>query len=202
MIDAHAHIGDNRYKDAIVCSASPLSVPDGYRFNSIGLIPQSMCSDISIFEEYASNGYFIGEIGLDRRYPDIDKQLKIFESILSIARNYDSFVTVHMVGFQEATFDALRKSGIRRFLLHGYTGSVEMARRFISIGGIISLSARAEKAKSFHSLLSLPFVTETDMPMGEDERDTLTSWNRKLSMLTGRDIENESEKLLMEMIYG
>lgn len=201
MLDAHAHIGDINHKDGLVCSATPEEVPTGYRFNSIGLIPCAGTFDIGKLELYASKGYMIGEIGLDRRYPDLDRQLSLFKSILSIARTYDRFVTIHMVGCQEAIYDAIKESKIRTFLLHGYTGSVEMARRFISIGGLISINPRAEKAKSFPDLLKLPFVTETDMEMGEIQNKTLTAWNEKLSQLTGFDVQEVSERRLLERIY-
>ena len=202
MLDAHAHVGDINYKEGIVCSATPEEVPSGYRFNSIGLIPQAGTCNIEKLEYYASKGYMIGEIGLDKRYPGMDKQISKFKSILSLAHQYDSFVTIHMVGMQEATYDAIKESKIKSFLLHGYTGSVEMAKRFISLGGIISINPRVEKAKSFTALLSLPFVTESDMSMGLMQNNTLLAWNERLSEITGYDVSKESEKRLLERIYG
>ena len=69
-----------------------------------------------------------------------------------------------------------------------------MAKKFISINGYISLSPRAEKCKDFYKLLTLPFVTETDMKTGEEEEKTLYQTNQRLSTILDRDISKESEK--------
>lgn len=200
MLDSHAHIGDIEFKKALVCSASPDEIPSGYLFNSVGVLPENDISDLSKIEEYASKGYLVGEIGLDKRYPNPDRQIDIFKRAIHIATKYDRFVTIHMVGYQEKTYEIIRQSRLSNFMIHGYTGSVEMAKRFISLGGLISLSPKSERAKSFSSLITLPFITETDMKMSTEENKTLIEWNYKLSYLLDIDVEKESEKRLLERL--
>ena len=200
MLDSHAHIGDSTYPNGLVCTSSPITYPSGYRFNSIGLIPEGGSDDVKKLEEYASKGFLIGEIGLDKRYPDLDKQLRLFKTALTYARKYNRFISIHQVGYPELILNTLKEYKIDNFLIHGYTGSYEMAKRYISIGGLISLSPRAERTKDFLRLITLDFVTETDMPMSKDEDITLKTWNTKLSLILNKDIETISEELLLERI--
>ena len=201
MFDAHAHIGEHT-ENAFVCTESTqfLESARTFRHWALGTIPEGCESDIEKLYEAAKAGGHIGEIGLDKRYPDEEKQIRIFKDALSVAKECDRIAVIHAVRCYGTVHQILRDMDIDRFIIHGFTGSGEMAKCFIGLGGIISISPRAERAKSFPSLLSLPFVTETDMKTGDDEMAVLSAWNRKLSMITGRDIEKESERRIREML--
>ena len=203
MFDAHAHSGKNYPINAFVCSASTADYRKlaPFRYKALGAIPEGGYDvDFSLMAEAASMGWHIGEIGLDRRFPDMDKQIDIFRTALDIAREYDRIAVIHIVKEYQKVYDMLKDMGIRRFIVHGYTGSAEMAREYIKLGGIISLGPSAEKAKSFPALLSLPFVTETDMMTGDEEAEALAAWNSRLSALTGIDIAARTEKIMMEAL--
>ena len=202
MFDSHAHKGDISFQNGLVCTSSPDEAPLGFRFKSIGLLPVSKNEEIDRLEEYAKEGYHIGEIGLDKRYPDIDKQIFLFSRALMIAKKYNRFVSIHIVGYQELAYDLIKESQVDNFLIHGYTGSKEMAERFSSSGGLISINEKAKKTKNFESLLSLPFITETDMPMSAEENKKLSDWNLYLSKILDRDVAHESEERIMERLNG
>ena len=177
MFDAHAHIGE-LCDDAFVCTESTdlIGKARSYRYWALGTIPEGKEHDISKLYDAAISGGHIGEIGLDR------------------------IAVIHSVRTYGAVYGILSDMRIERFIIHGYTGSVEMARSFIKLGGIISLPPRIAYARSFPAILSLPFVTETDMKTGEDERKALSVWNEKLSVMTGRDIGKESERKMLEVL--
>ncbi len=206
MLDSHAHPGDRSYKNALVCSDSlniTLSEFEGYRYKSIGLLPSSS-TRFNIENVYSAlnNGFLIGEIGLDRRYKNIEKQSEIFKELLRVAKERDVLVTIHSVRTAELTYSIIKELRVRRFLIHSFSYSYEMAKRFLSLGGGISLSRRAASLKDFNKIITLPFLTETDMKTGREEWDELYSWNSFLSDLLGRDIAQESEKRLNELING
>lgn len=200
MFDSHAHIGDISFQDGLVCSSSPDEIPVGYKYRAIGLLPGCKSSNLESIEIHAQDGYMIGEIGLDKRYGDIDKQILLFKACLSIAKKYNRFISIHMVGYSNLLYTTLKDMKVDNFLIHNYTGSVEMAKAFISLGGLISLSPRARRSKAFKSLLALPFVTETDMMMSEKEQSVLSSWNNELSLYLDKDIANISQSLLLERL--
>ena len=203
MFDAHAHPGASIKDNALVCSVSgsEYAALASYKYRAAGTLALSGDSpDFTLMERYASSGFHIGEIGLDRRYPDEDKQEMIFRQALEIARRYDRLAIIHTVREYGKTLSILKEMKIGKFLLHGYTGSADMARLFIRLGGIISLGPGAERTRSFKALLTLPFVTETDMAVGEEEENVLIGWNRKLSLLTGTDTGERSERIMKEVL--
>lgn len=201
MLDAHAHIG-KLTGNAFVCTAGTEDLDKARLFPhwALGAIPEGKEHDMDKLYQAALSGGHVGEIGLDRRYPDMDRQIEVFRDALEIAKECGRLAVIHSVREYGMIYWILSDMRIERFMMHGYTGSEEMAERFMRLGGIISLSPRAERAKSFLKLLHLPFVTETDMPTGDDEMRALDAWNRRLSDITGRDIEKESERIMREAL--
>ncbi len=201
MFDAHAHAGEYT-EDAFVSSAST----DEYHallpfpWKALGALPGYGDADFALMEKAAAEGFHIGEIGLDRRYGGRDEQIRVFRRALSIARDMDRAAVVHDVREHQAVLDAVRASGCRRVLIHGFTGSREIAMEYLRLGALISLGPRAEGCRSFPDLIRLPFVTESDMPAGEEERRVLAGWNRKLSELTGIDIGERTERIMKEVL--
>ncbi len=198
--DAHAHIGIAT-DDAFIASASPAEseAMKDCRYRAIGSIPPDS-SPLEALEEGASRGFHIGEIGLDKRFPDMERQIIFFRGALSIAKRYDRIAVIHIVKAYDAAYSAIKESGARKFLIHGYTGSREMAERYIALGGLISLSPKAERAKSFPSLLGLPFLTETDMVTGDEQRSTLREWNAHISCLADTDTAERTRRLLSQWL--
>ena len=201
MFDAHAHIGEMT-EDALVCTASVSEMKKARSFPhfAVGSIPGHGDFDESVLRAAAMSGGHIGEIGLDRRFPDMKEQEYVFRRALSVAIEHDRMAIIHVVRAYGPLYDILTDMAVRRFLVHGYTGSVEMAERLIGQGGIISLSPRAERTKDFKELLTLPFVTETDMPTGSEQRRVLKAWNERLSELTGEDIGERSGRIMREAL--
>ena len=166
----------------------------------MGILPGCPFHDFSVMKAYAEQGWAIGEIGLDKRFSDIEAQVEIFRRALSIAADCNSFVIIHVVRAYDRALHEIKHYGIKRFMVHGFSSSYEIAEDIIKAGGMISLSPKAERLKSFERLLSLPFVTETDMKTGEEEMIVLKAWNEKLSAVTGVDIEKRSEEMMKEAL--
>ena len=86
----------------------------------------------------------IGEIGLDYYYGKETKelQLKYFEEQLKIACNYKKPIEIHCRDAHEDTFNLLEKyyKQLDGIILHCYTGSVEMMKRYLKLGAYISIS--------------------------------------------------------------
>ena len=86
----------------------------------------------------------IGEIGLDYYYGKENKQLQLecFEKQLRIACNYKKPIAIHCRDAHEDTFNLLQKyaNKLDGIILHCYTGSVEMMKRYLSLGAYISIS--------------------------------------------------------------
>ena len=201
LFDAHAHIGGQTDSAFIATSSTDeMDSAASYRYRALGIIPEGREKDIEKLRIAARNGWHIGEIGLDKRYGNLPEQERIFREALRIADRYDRVAVIHAVRTYGRTLEILEEEGIGKFIIHGFTGSYETAREVIRLGGMISLSPRAEMARSFEKLITLPFLIETDMKAGKEEMDILSSWNEKLSGKIGIDAGERSWKMLREVL--
>lgn len=86
----------------------------------------------------------IGEIGLDYYYgkENRDRQLVVFEYQLKIATNYKKPIMIHCRDAHEHLYNLLEKyyKQLDGIVLHCYTGSNEMAKRYLKLGAYISVS--------------------------------------------------------------
>ncbi len=90
---------------------------------------------IEYIESNISNIIAIGEIGLDYHYgkENIDLQKKLFEDQLLIAEKYNKPVIVHSRDATMDTYEILKKYNVKG-VLHAFSGSLEMANKFIKLG--------------------------------------------------------------------
>ena len=113
----------------------------------------------------------VGEIGLDYHYNDTDKekQLMMFKRQLDIATKYNKPVIIHSRDSIQDTYNLLKKYKLNGSI-HCFSGSVEMARLFtslgykIGIGGIITYK-NAKTIKEVVRDTDLAYILlETDSP--------------------------------------
>ncbi len=201
MFDAHAHIGIITDK-ALINTASPEEArsASGFRYLSAGLLPGY--DNLSLYDELLKSGLYAGEIGLDKRFEDKAKQIKIFKEALSIANSYDRLVTIHAVGYTDELLRILDEIRPKRFILHGFTGSYETAKEIVNRNGVISLGPRSIKTKSFQKLITLPFIVESDMKTGDDQLNSLKMVIKAIDKLVSFNTEEKTENLMMELLNG
>ncbi|MEE3421686.1 MAG: TatD family hydrolase [Succinimonas sp.] len=152
--------------------------------------------------------FMIGEIGLDRRYEDrfsADFQEMCLRIQLAAARDYGIPVSLHVVGRHGAALRILREFPGLRGILHGFTGSKDLALEYLRSGfllgiGPLILNPEARKLNSALAALAPEnLVTETDAPFmsyydnGIRKAATpeiLPLIVRKISELQGRSFED------------
>lgn len=113
----------------------------------------------------------LGEIGLDYYWDEVphDEQKDIFTKQISIAKKYDKPVVIHARDAYEDTYDILKQAA-HRGIMHCYSGSVEMAKRYIDIGFEISLAGpvtfkNAKTPKDVARIIGIDhLMIETDCP--------------------------------------
>lgn len=196
MFDAHAHIGTSR-EGAIVCSSRPGEWPEMARIprRAYGLLDPGK-DEVGLLAEAleADKEALAGEFGLDRRWEGRGEET--FPALLDIAAGLKRPFTLHVVGMHGKAMEVLRGfRGLPPFIVHSFTGSRESALEYARLGGTISLSPMSARAKSFPSLLDLPFLLETDMPNSEESREVLSDLGRLVAAAKGI----ESEKLWEEL---
>lgn len=85
----------------------------------------------------------IGEIGLDYYWVQDNKELQkeVFKKQLELANVFNLPVIIHSRDAIMDTFEYLRDNSVhRKGVMHCYSGSVEMAKKFLDIGFFISFA--------------------------------------------------------------
>ncbi len=197
MIDTHCHIFKEYYEniDSIVnnmdgymivagCDDSTnLEVIDLVNkydnvYGVIGIQPEEVSkissSSYKIIEDNISNPKIvgIGEIGLDYYWDDSNKeeQIKVFKDMLSMARKYNKAVVVHSRDAIQDTYDILKDYKDLKIDLHCYSGSLEMAKRFLDlgikfgIGGVLTFKNSKTIKEVVEHLPIESVLLETDSP--------------------------------------
>lgn len=113
----------------------------------------------------------IGEVGLDYYWTTENKemQLKVFKTMLKIAKTNNLPVIVHCRKSFLDTYNLLKESGLTG-IIHCYSGSVDMAKRFIKLGFLLGIGGviTFKNAKSLKDVVKAidinNFSLETDSP--------------------------------------
>lgn len=114
----------------------------------------------------------IGEIGLDYHYDFSERgvQKKVFSAQLSLARELAAPVIIHDREAHADVFDLICRSGVKKGVLHSYSGRSEMAREYVRRGFYISFSGSVtfkNAAGIVEAAKSVPqdrLLIETDAP--------------------------------------
>lgn len=157
--------------------AIELSEKYDFLYNAVGIHPEEDSrftdEDILKIEELADNPKCkaIGEIGLDYHYEyDKQKQKYLFEKQMEIAERKKLPVIIHTRDAIQDTYDILAKYHDVRGIMHSYSGSYEMAQKFIELGYYISFSGVVtfKNARNVQEICAkLPMdkiLVETDSP--------------------------------------
>lgn len=121
----------------------------------------------------APGGVAIGEIGLDPSYRvPLGQQEQAFRGQLRLAVSLGLPVLIHCRGAFQRTLEILKEEDAVRVrgIMHAFSGSVEMAREFIRLGFLISISGtvtRTNAVRPVRLARELPLETivlETDAP--------------------------------------
>lgn len=188
LIDTHVHLNlfantPNSFS-ALTCIV-PATTADKWQdiealatsptvFPAYGLHPwfAHAKADLDKLERIAPHGIAIGECGLDKGLSDVDfdTQLEFLHAQLAIAQANDLPVILHCVKASNELLRALKSYPALCGVVHGYSGSVEEAKRFLDLGFYFGIShvASNPNATRVHALFrALPIsalLLESDAP--------------------------------------
>jgi TatD DNase family protein len=116
----------------------------------------------------------VGEIGLDRWIEghDLDDQRTVFTAQLTLAAELDRAVTIHCIQAWGALWEIIRAHPLPRrgFLIHAYSGPLEMMPAFAERGGRFSFSPyflhprKTAQREVFRQIPAERLLVETDAP--------------------------------------
>ncbi len=117
--------------------------------------------------------YGIGECGLDYYWTkdNIDKQKEYFIKQIELGIKYDLPLVIHCRDAVEDMYNILSNyKGKLKYVLHGYSGSVEMAKRFVllgaylGIGGVVTFKNAKSVKETVKEIDIKHLLLETDCP--------------------------------------
>jgi TatD DNase family protein len=145
-------------------------------FPAVGWHPDSWSeySDEKLIKmiEKVDRPAFIGEIGLDYHYSDLDRkdQQEVFSRQLQLAKKYHLPVSIHTREAFSDTIRILKENDITSGVIHNFNTNYEEARAYLEQGMMLSISGVVtfKNAQSLRdSLKSIPLdriLVETDDP--------------------------------------
>ncbi len=114
---------------------------------ALGYNPQ-LCVETAfnkkLFLALLKDAKYIGEVGLDYspKYIHLKSvQLEAFDYICSCAAKQDKLMTVHSRKAEQDTLEILLQNGVKKAIIHWYTGDVELVKKYIDAGYYFSVNA-------------------------------------------------------------
>jgi Tat protein secretion system quality control protein TatD with DNase activity len=177
MFDFHRHINNsNILSDAFYCTSSieewfynkPISL--GLLFNHKIYEKDDLDKILTILEEklITNENYQIGEIGLDKRFNQIDLQEYFLIKCINLSNKYNRILTIHCVKGYGLLIDLLKINKEKMgplTIIHGFTSSFEIAKQLAQLNILISINDTFLRTKSFKRISDfdeLGFLVESD----------------------------------------
>lgn len=150
-----------------------------FMYYSIGVHPMEVEKNIPIeiieevIKEERNNGKLvaIGETGLDYHfeYPK-DLQEKYFIEQINLANKYDLPIIIHSRESQQEVEKTLREHIVKRAgIMHCYSGTAEMSKKFLEMGYYIGVGGPVTRYKEVQETVKITpidrIVIETDAPV-------------------------------------
>lgn len=184
MFDFHRHLNKSpRTNNAFYCTSTveewsantPISL--GLLFNDNKYTKTEIDELLTLMERklIENNSYQIGEIGLDKRFGQIDLQSYFLQECIILSKKYNRILTIHCVKEYKTLIDLLEISKNKMgpiTMVHGFTSSYEIAKQLRNFNILISLNSKFLKTKSFKSLKefdNLGFLVESDWDLDNDD---------------------------------
>ncbi len=114
----------------------------------------------------------IGEIGLDYHYDrqNSETQKYWFERQIQIAKETNLPVIIHSREASQDSFNIIKKSNLKKGVIHCYSGSTEMALEYIKmgfyigVGGVVTFNNAKKLVEVVETIPLTKILIETDCP--------------------------------------
>ena len=114
----------------------------------------------------------VGEIGLDFYYDNSPRDIQRywFKRQLELAKEIRLPVVIHCRDASQECFDIIKESGVRRGVIHCYSGSPEMAEEYvkmgfkIGVGGVVTFKNSKKLVETVERIPMESILIETDSP--------------------------------------
>ena len=112
---------------------------------TIGIHPKNIsnitASCLKLTDKYLSktNVLALGEIGLDKLFPEYEKQKTLFKNLINISENHTKPVIIHSVKASSDILHFRKKHSKNIWIIHGFRGKWKLCKQFLNRNCMISL---------------------------------------------------------------
>lgn len=158
--DIHTHVGSPDSVLSVNFTTDPLPADTTQAF-TLGVHPWNAGDDVDweAFENVLADNRVvgIGEAGLDSlRGPDMEIQLKVFDRQIALAEKHSLPLVIHSVRNNHRILELMKRHNPSvPWIIHGFRGKPEEARRLLEAGLHLSLGAVHNLA-----VTTLPYPTQ------------------------------------------
>lgn len=125
---------------------------------------------------YIEESEMIGEIGLDFFWEEdkttYEKQREVYYFMLKEAAKRNKIVSIHTKGAEEEIYLSLKNLNYNKAIIHWYSGSLEILKKFIDLGCYFTISVDlgySDKSLEVLNLIPLDkLLIETDGPTAKE----------------------------------
>ncbi len=197
LIDAHAHLDHydeprealSRIERRRILTLANSMDPASYERNlvlaqgcpfvlpSFGIHPRRAPEHVDHLVELgplAARSPMLGELGLDFHWvKDRDTyphQIRVFEFLVNEAAEQDKVVNLHTKGAERRILDTLRRFGVKKAIVHWYSGPLDVLEEMITEGYFFTVGVEVLYSETIQAIArAVPprqLLSETDNPGG------------------------------------
>lgn len=127
---------------------------------------------LDAYSEQIKESRVLGEIGLDFHFVQDparhSQQRRVLEFFLECAKTQNKPINLHTKGAEAEVLKYLYSYGIKRFIIHWYSGDLALVDRFLELGGYFTVGTAVLRSPHIQGLADLlpadRILTETDNP--------------------------------------
>lgn len=110
----------------------------------------------------------IGEVGLDKTYPEFEKQKQVFKKMILLAKELDIPLIIHSRKAEEETIEILEQMNIKKVIMHCFSGKKQFVEKIQKNKWYLSIPANVAYSTQFQENVKTTDIKqlfcETDSP--------------------------------------
>ena len=115
------------------------------------------------FRRVAQQFVLIGEVGLDKKAGDLERQVSVFRQVLEVAAERPTLCSIHSAGCADLVLEIIGQCRPSAPILHWFTGESSHVERAVTLGCWFSVNARM-KDDMLRRIPAERVLPETDFP--------------------------------------
>ncbi|MEK6824648.1 MAG: TatD family hydrolase, partial [Nanoarchaeota archaeon] len=140
-----------------------------YPISALSLSEQEIARAVSDIKAHRKRIVAIGEVGLDlKETQELEKQARVFVKMIELALEMDKPIVVHSRKAEKECLEMLEQAGVKKVIMHCFSGRLSLARRIIANKWFLSIPASAKSSEHFQKIIGITpieqLLCETDSP--------------------------------------